>query len=168
MKFLSKKYYFTIIELLVTISIIGILAAMLLPQLSKAQKRAHRISSNNNLRQIFYALYLYSDRYSGNFPDGDNAVGLSKLEPFLTSPATLIAPGTSTSPSAVWSTGMACSYAYKGGYRVDDDTDSGIAGDKEGNYTDYGNILFSNGKVEGFSGSDWKTNANNPDLEPLF
>src|SRR5215467_6728130 len=51
---------FTLIELLVVIAIIAILAALLLPALAKARKKAQQANCTSNLKQISYALSMYT------------------------------------------------------------------------------------------------------------
>lgn len=65
---LRLKRGFTLIELLVVIAIIAILAALLLPALSRAKNRGQRIVCMNYQKQMGIAFMLYADDSEDRFP----------------------------------------------------------------------------------------------------
>ena len=64
---MNRKIDFTLIELIIVISIIAILASMLLPALNRVRSRARDIQCIGNLKQVAQGVRMYLDAYQEYF-----------------------------------------------------------------------------------------------------
>lgn len=100
---------FTLIEMLVVIAIIGILAGMLLPALSRAREEGRRTKCKSNISQIGKAILMYSDAFGGFFPyyhSDEPTDSLALLYPeYMSTPKIFRCPSTKDNPKITVQTG---------------------------------------------------------------
>lgn len=84
---------FTLVELLVVIAIIAVLAALLLPTLTRAKDASRKAACISNLRQMGIAIHTYAQDNAGKIPYGPKAPPFThpaELYPSTGSPTSLI------------------------------------------------------------------------------
>jgi prepilin-type N-terminal cleavage/methylation domain-containing protein/prepilin-type processing-associated H-X9-DG protein len=132
---------FTLIELLLVSIIIGVLAAILLPALSRAREAAYRATCASNLAQIGVALYLYADEDPRNrlphrqIHEADGSLSTAMIFDLgLVMPAYLTDPALLACPSDRYAAGPdgRISYHYTGWLIMDEKNVLGAQADQPG------------------------------------
>jgi prepilin-type processing-associated H-X9-DG protein len=152
------------VGLMLSLVISLILAGMLLPALNSAREKARRISCATNLKQIALAVKMYALDNADKFPDGNGVAGLEKLRKlrYLDNPNIFVCPTSGVRPAAPGApiAEANCSYLYLGSGKDESvSPDTPIACDNPANHRNYGNVLYADGHVQGFAGSDWPAKA---------
>jgi prepilin-type N-terminal cleavage/methylation domain-containing protein len=80
---MKEKKAFTLVELLVVISIIALLLAILMPSLQKARAQALLVMCNSNLHQVGVAEHMYAQSNNGRLTPGDGWYGDMIQQPSL-------------------------------------------------------------------------------------
>ena len=81
---MRKRDAFTLVELLVVISVVALLMSLLVPSLEKARKQARQLACRNNLKQIGMAACLYAEDNEEYIPrGGETGTWFQLFMPFL-------------------------------------------------------------------------------------
>ena len=126
--------------------------------LGNAREKARRISCASNLKQIGLGMAQYSMDNDNTLPPAQGIAGLEMLRKgkYLDDTKVFVCPTHAAAPAAGPLVEDSCSYIYVGaGLKLDKKHKLPIVYEKPGNHQSFGNILYSDGSVKGYEGSDW-------------
>lgn len=170
---------FTFLEMIVTLSIIMVLAGLLFPAFARSREAARRTQCQSNLRQIGTALHLYAQDNNGRLPPTEvprewiaalmprvknTQVFVCPSEPRdsrekygvgVPSTFTLEDPSSAVgAPAQTVSTVEGASYQYRAGMANDDPATVPLARDWSPWHLDGVNVMFLDGRVQWFAAVD--------------
>ena len=158
----QKTFRFTLIEALIIVAIIVVLAALILPYMAKKREEAIRVKCSNNLKQIALSLNAYWNCAGGGLPKDNGRLGLQTLADsgFLDNTQCYTCPNTKDIVYTKSDVSVNASYAYASGLSEIEPPPVGraMASDRAYNHNNFGNILFFDNHVKGYSGANWSSN----------
>ncbi len=140
---------FTYLELLIVTAIIAVVWMLMVPVLVRARNRADQTSCATNLRNIGWALRIYSQDHSGQFPPEVAALTpryLDDVEIYRCPSAVVVEERYPQlfEPAPVGTV----DYAYAPGLAIDDRPDLEVAWDDAGRHGGGANVLYLSSRVE--------------------
>ncbi len=114
---------FTLIEILIVVVIIGLLAALIVPNVASTSEDAARSTARSQLAAVRSQIELYKLRYGGTIPPASGADGTAQLWPAMTTPYSGNTPFLMKEPRLPggynWNwNGVKLTVGYDGGDRV--------------------------------------------------
>ena len=113
----SRRAGFTLIELLVVIAIIAVLAAILFPVFAQAREKARQTACLSNVRQMGFAVMMYTQDYDETFPLAATATAQGFLnwhhltDPYVKNKQVWICPSASL-PTRDGLGSLSCHYGF--------------------------------------------------------
>jgi prepilin-type processing-associated H-X9-DG protein len=147
---------FTFLELIVSMSLIMLLVALLLPVFAHTRESARRTACQSNLSQLVTATHLYAQDNNGLFPPNpDDLRWVTTVEPYVKNYQVLRCPSEPNSSAARYGAGRVTgtnlwgtSYRYEGGLANDSPGNTPLGWDWMAWHDGGLNVVFVDGHVE--------------------